>query len=178
MSKTKVFVTEKDTAVIECPDCQLRRAVPVAQYKGKKLSMKVKCACSHVFEIELDFRKHYRKTSSLDGHYRNVNDENLNIEAHYQHHNSRTIVSHNQKKQLPVNCIIKNVSFSGVGIEVMGHHLITVGNQLLLIFKLDNRKQTLVNRKVTVKSVINNFIGAEFSDANEHSAELGFYLMP
>lgn len=170
MSAQKIYASQNETAVIECPKCQTRKTVPVGQYKGTKFLMKVKCACSHVFEIEVCFRKYYRKSTNLDGNYHNSKST---FEGHYQSLSE-------SKKVSPevINCVISDLSFGGVSMKIMGRHLLEVGSKLLLTFHLDNSKKTLIQKKVVVKRIDGNIVGAEFVDTPKLDPELGFYLMP
>lgn len=170
MSAEKILVTKSDTAVIECPKCKNRKSVLVGPYRGKKHAMKVKCTCSHVFGVELNFRKHYRKKDSLEATYQTAG---LNMPGTYQNSSKKDAARVNL-----TNCIVKDLSFEGVGFEVVGRHLIEPGSKLTIKFNLDNPQKTFVQKEIIVKTVRGNFIGAKFTETVAHDPTLGFYLMP
>ena len=68
MEIRKVTVKEDDVASISCPSCQKTKKIPVGHYKetGKR-QLKVKCCCDNVFDISLEYRRHYRKQTKLLG---------------------------------------------------------------------------------------------------------------
>lgn len=73
---------------------------------------------------------------------------------------------------------VRNISRSGVGFSVSGVHNITVGQQAVLNFTLDNKKQTKLVKKVVIRAIRDNFIGCEFLDQTQIGKDLGFYLQP
>ncbi len=170
MSAKKILVTKSDTAVIDCPKCKVRKSVQVGSFKGKKHLMRVKCTCSHVFKIELNFRKHYRKTAALLATY---SSKSLSLNGHYDHLRN----AKNPPSLDTTNCTIKNISIGGVGLKILGGHLIEEGDKLMISFRLDNEKRTLIRRQIIAKTVQGNFVGAEFTGITDHDADLGFYLM-
>jgi hypothetical protein len=98
-------------------------------------------------------------SSPLDGHYDNLTKKN--------------VTSPNT-----TNCTVKDLSFGGIRLEIKGKHLIEAGDVLMVSFELDNAKKTRIRRKISVKRVSGNIIGAEFTGKSEHDAALGFYVMP
>jgi len=73
---------------------------------------------------------------------------------------------------------VNNISRSGVAFSISGPHSITVGQKALLNFKLDNKKQTELTKKVIVKNILENNIGCEFLNQGQIGKDLGFYLQP
>lgn len=174
MPAAKYFVTKDGRAHIECPECKLGKTITVAALKGKKSAIKIKCPCGHVFEIELDFRQHYRKHTILGGNYLKTD---LNIESFYTKLPGMSSTSLGQQIQ-EKNCAIKDLSLGGMGIDIWGAHSIAKGDELYVEFNLDNSKKTLIRCQVVVVSVRNSFVGAEFKEKPDYYPELGFYLLP
>lgn len=150
---TKSYVDDEGSAVIICPDCFRKRTVPVDKFRGKQSTVKVRCSCSHLFHVNLEFRRHYRKNTNLDSKYQ------IKPPA-----NSGGI------------CEINNLSLSGLSFTVRGIHDIQIGQLGTIEFTLDNRKQTELFKHVIVRNVIGNKIGCEFLDQQAFERELGFYL--
>lgn len=73
---------------------------------------------------------------------------------------------------------INNISRSGMAFSVPQLHLLNVGQKALLTFRLDNKKQTELNKRVLVRNVQNNTIGCEFINQNNLGKDLGFFLQP
>jgi hypothetical protein len=52
-----------------------------------------------------------------------------------------------------------------------------VGAKLLVEFRLDDRKRTLMEKRVIVRNVSGLFVGASFHPNEPDDPALGFYLM-
>ncbi|MBF0301512.1 MAG: PilZ domain-containing protein [Desulfamplus sp.] len=107
--------------------------------------------------MTIEFRQHFRKKVGLPG------------------------VCLMEKNNTRCDIIIKDISLGGVGVEFIFVHKkymaeIEVGDVIFVEFKLDNLKETIINKRCTVKIKMDNMIGAEFNDEN-YSKVLGFYLM-
>ncbi len=155
MLTQKAFVKANDFTTIRCPHCNTVKTAPVGDYRYKHHTLKVRCICSETFVVALDFRKNYRKKTDLSGHYAQ------NAPAHGGG---------------PIH--ISNISKTGVGFSVSGIHTLEIGQKARLDFILDNRKQTQLNKQVTIRSVSGNYIGCEFIDHRTFDKDLGFYLRP
>lgn len=151
----KAFVNDDGMASISCPSCGIVRPTSVAKFRHRQHILSVKCRCQVQFKVHLEFRKHFRKPTDLDGLY--------------------TI--------LPPDAgggkiKVKNISRSGIGFSVSGVHSIKKGQQAKIKFTLDNRKATELDKHVTIKSIKNNYIGCQFIENQAFEKELGFYLRP
>lgn len=155
MNVGRIFVKSNDLAAIRCPECSLVKNISVARYRHNRKSLKVRCRCRHSFAVLLDFRRHFRKPVILPGMYR------LKPPA-----NGAGLMK------------TKNISRSGVGFTVSGTHPIQPGQKARIEFTLNNPKQTKLDKKVTIISVKNNFIGCAFLDNQPFEKDLGFYLRP
>ncbi len=151
----KSFVKTDGEAMIVCPACDAARAISAAQFRHRLHLIKVKCKCGHVFKVHLEFRRSFRKTTELEGTY------DLSPPA----------IGGGKIK-------IMNLSLNGVCFEVRGIHYMQVGQLGSLVFTLDNRKETVLFKKVIIKTVTGNRIGAEFVEDRAYEKELGFYLLP
>lgn len=149
---TKTFVPENGLAGITCPNCGITKQVPVADYCGERNSIKVRCRCQQTFTVELEFRQSYRKHSELKGFYEILSDKGGGRAA------------------------IKDLSRSGMGFMVSGVHNVRVGQQIMVNFELDDRKNTPLKKIAVVRSVDNNRIGCEFRKDQAFEKDLGFYL--
>ena len=55
--QTRAFVTDEGTSAIVCPNCGMTKQIPVAEYRGNKHSIKIRCRCQQTFTIDLEFRQ-------------------------------------------------------------------------------------------------------------------------
>lgn len=149
----KSYVNDLGKAAIVCPECFRKKVIEVEKFRGKKSALKIRCSCSHLFAVALEFRRHFRKPTELKGSYR-------------------------MKPPLNSGGVteITNLSLSGACFKIRGLHDLKDGQLGTLEFKLDNRKQTELFKHVIIRSVNKDEIGCEFLDQQAFERELGFYL--
>lgn len=153
--KEKIFVSDDGLVTITCPECGLTRQARVDQYRGSKHTIKVNCSCGESFAIHLEFRRTYRKKTELRGTYRILSNNGGGGQA-----------------------TIQDISRTGIGFTVSGHHSLKPGQHALIDFTLDNRKQSRLQKEVIVRTVVANRIGCEFANQQAFEKDLGFYLQP
>jgi hypothetical protein len=153
-SRLKVHVRHNHTATLVCPACGQARQVSVAKFRNDRHTLAVRCRCSHVYRVLLDFRGHYRKPTNLTGTYTLTDSD------------------------APDGGVIRihDISGSGVGFSVLGQHRIAPGHELKIKFQLTDRKRTELNKTVRVCRVQDDFIGGEFVGDNGFDKDLGFFL--
>ena len=165
MINSRVFVVGGNI-IIHCPACGKVKEVSVTKFKDLKHSLTIRCVCKNKFQIHLDFRRKYRKSTALPAHFEKFS--NLEVK--------KSVVP---KSPYP-NCKVVNISLSGIGLYVYGRHYIEKGNELRVKFKLDDKHNSLIDRTVMVKIVDKDYVGCEFNDTDPcfYNKTLGFYLMP
>ena len=151
----KAFVKSDDSATIVCPQCTGAKIIAVRQFRHHLHMLRVKCRCGYAFKVQLEFRRHYRKITELEGSY--------GLLAPASGGGITKIV---------------NLSLSGACFEIRGLHDVKIGQKGVLLFTLDNRKKTILHKAVFIRSVNGNRIGAEFVEDQAFDKELGFYLRP
>ena len=149
----KAFVKDGDQTTIICPTCNSAKEISVRQFRHRLHMLKVKCKCGHSFRVQLEFRRHYRKATDLAGTFDLLYPATGGAVAK-----------------------ILNISLSGVCFEVKGIHDLKIGQKGVLVFKLDNRKETVLSKRVLIRSVNGNRIGSEFVEDRAFDKDLGFYL--
>ncbi len=154
-TELKSFVKPNGGAVIVCPSCSGAQTISVRRFKRHTHSLNVKCKCGHSFKILLEFRRHFRKDTDLTATYDLVKPAVGGGIAH-----------------------LVNLSLSGACFEIRGIHQLEVGQKGTIAFTLDNRKQTAMVKKLTIRTVVGNRIGCEFIEDKMFEKELGFYLLP
>lgn len=156
MKVQKSFVKTNDTASIQCPRCSLVKNISVAKFRSNRHTVKTRCSCDNTFMVALDFRRHYRKPTNIVGVYTTIGSPGSG------------------GGQMQVD----NISRSGVGFSVSGSHRMAIGQKALLNFRITDKKQTELTKKVIIKRVNTNKIGCEFINQNQIGKDLGFFLQP
>ncbi len=150
--QVRSFVSEDGLASITCPNCGMTKQVAVAEFRGKRNSIKVRCRCQQTFTITLEFRQAHRKSTELKGIYEIISDGGGG------------------------RATIKDLSRNGIGFMVSGIHNLKMGQNVLIDFALDNQNQTALKKRAVVRSVASNRIGCEFLKEQAFEKDLGFYL--
>ena len=153
----KVYVRPDDTAVIACHNCGLQKNLPVGSYKESKTKkLKIKCVCKNVFTVVLEFRKYFRKDTNLFGAF----------------------INHSQKnKRSPI--IVKNLSMVGVGFVPREKNKFTIGDEITVLFRLDDTERTMIKRKAIVRSIHEDYVGCEIEKTSKYlrDGDFAVYLM-
>ena len=151
---TTVHVRENNTATLICPACGAVKHITADTFQKNRHTVSVRCRCQHIFNVLLDFRRHFRKQISLPGTY---------LIAGKGAGGGGVIHIH-------------NISRGGLGFTVSGMHRIEEGNELQLEFQLNDKKKTPLKKQAIVRSVRINAIGCQFKDSGELDKALGFFL--
>lgn len=146
----KIFVVD-DKARVVCPHCRLAKEISVEQIRQHHRFVNVNCKCGVSFELELEFRAHRRKNTNLEGTFKSASGN------------------------WPAS--VMNLSMNGGSIELHGSHNLQPGNKGTAGFTLDDRKQSLIVKKVIIRNIKGNRMGCEFISDGTYQKELGFYLM-
>ena len=149
----KSFVKSNGEATFVCPACQGVKLASVGQFRERQHQVKVRCSCSHVFKVSLDFRQCYRKPTQLTGIY----------------HMEPPAVGGGIAR-------ICNISRSGLCLEVKGVHALSKGQKGRIDFALDDKKRTELRKEFIIRVVNGGTIGCEFIQHAAFEKELGFYL--
>ncbi len=153
-SNVTVHVRPGMQATIICPSCNKAKSISVASLHGKQHTIKVRCSCNNPFIAHLNFRKHYRKEINLTGSYHVLKPPG----------SGGGVIQ------------IQNISMTGIGFTVSGHHNMKEKQTVQLEFHLDDRNKTKMLKLATIRSVQDNYIGCAFADQKLYEKELGFYL--
>ncbi|MCD4720868.1 MAG: HDOD domain-containing protein [Desulfobacula sp.] len=72
---------------------------------------------------------------------------------------------------------VERLSLDAIGFRVVKSHSIKVNDFLDIQFTLDGMKKSLVERRIVVREIKDNYINAEFYNPPPYAKNLGFYLM-
>jgi hypothetical protein len=158
MNKIKAFIDGEGKAVIKCPECHEVRRVDVTGYAKLErfVRFNVKCPCSHTYKVVLERREYFRRQVQLTG---------------------MCLI---QNGAQGVDVYIRDLSRKGLRIELMKDAEITLGEKVMVEFRLDDEKRTLIRKDAVVRSMRGFHIGLEFFSIDPHNVydkALGFYLM-
>ena len=158
MNEIKAFIDDEGKAVITCPECQAVRIVDVTGYAklDHVVRFRVRCPCNHSYRVILERRKYFRKSVSLTG------------------------VCLFRNGMVRVSVKVRNLSRRGLRVELMREMHVGVGDKVIVEFRLDDEKRTLVRKDAVVRAVMGSCLGMEFFSIdpyNVYDKALGFYLM-
>ncbi len=141
MTEKKIYITEDDKANFLCPGCGKAKTKDVSKYKNVRtlLRVKYKCACGHAYSVLIERRKYFRKEVNLTGGF--VYGENKGI----------------------VPMVIRDMSRTGLRIEIGDPDGVNLGDMLFAEFNLDDKPNTLIREEVVVKSIDDGILHLEFT---------------
>lgn len=147
-----VYVDDTNQATIICSKCGFTKNIDATNFKNTQKRRKVKCRCGEIFQITIEFRKHYRKNVRLPGEY---------------------II---QRKGEKGEIIIRDLSLDGIRFESLRPHQISPDDTLEVKFKLDNQMRSEIHKLVRVIWVRNRIVSAQFRESKAYEKDFGFYM--
>jgi hypothetical protein len=134
----KFYVDENNQARIICHKCGINKNLDVTKFKDTHKRLKAKCRCGEVFQLTLDFRRHYRKNVQIVG------------KCFIQRKNERDDIA------------IVDISLSGINFTTFKPHNLSIDDTVELNFTLDNPLRTNVREPVKIKRIAGRNIGAQY----------------
>jgi len=153
----KVHITSKQMATFICPKCQKSKTVNVSKYASldKKVKVKVTCPCGYGYTSLLEKRKKFRKIANLPGSY---------------------VLFADGRQAGDGLMTVKDLSTSGLKLQINTQLNCTVGDVMLVEFHLDDALRALIKKKVIVRNIVGQNVGTEFAPTEAIDKALGFYL--
>ncbi|MCP4370824.1 MAG: PilZ domain-containing protein [Deltaproteobacteria bacterium] len=156
----KIFVTEDNMAVFECPQCKKTRREDVSRFKDTRQAAKIraKCSCGHLFKVILERRRSFRKKVNFPGTYTHVFPD-------YREDNG--------------GITVKDLSRSGVKIKLNVEKEFKIGDILTVEFQLDDNNRSSIKKEAVIRKISNPYLGLEFNSvdsSNPSDKAIGFYL--
>jgi hypothetical protein len=150
----RVKISSLDTARLTCPECRRTKTIQLSEYKLMKRITRVRftCSCGHVYLATLEKKAGQDKDTHLCGTY----------------------VSRGQIRSAG-KMVIKRLNSIGLTLMTNLEQQIPAGVTLVLEFVLDDAKQSVVKKEVTVLARKGKYLTAEFTE-KEHYDNLGPYL--
>lgn len=134
------YLNDKDRVTFACPACNktYRRNLSKVPDAGPGSKLRCRCTCKHAFVITLERRKHFRKSTDINGGY---------LQERHQFRGLFTL---------------KNISQSGAGILIHTSRALSTGDNMLLKFNLDDEDHTYIAREAIVRKKEGDYLGVEF----------------
>lgn len=157
----KAFISSTNQVTFSCPQCKNTRTVDVTKYRAldKAVKIKVHCPCGQDYPVLLERRKQFRKAVSLPGTYTRI---------------------YNERRAGKGTMVVKDVSRNGLSIRVSDMTHMKNGDILEVVFKLDDPKQSTIQKEVVIRKIFGYDLGTEFisiDPGNASDKAIGFYLM-
>ncbi len=155
----KYYISKKGTINIKCPYCSAVKPVSIDKLRTKSHLLKVKCTCSRVFPVMIEYRQYYRKTVHFLAEY--INDTNTTREVKPG--------------------IVTDISLGGLALKVFNDPTIELLDTLKIIFRLDNKLRSEIKKRLTVVHIDHKkgVVGCEFEEmqnAGSQEKDLYYYL--
>lgn len=157
----KVFINNDNMATFVCPKCKKQTTADVAEYKDIDKAVRIQhtCSCTHSQTVLLERRKFYRKNVHIEGTY---------------------MLAEKGPRARPM--VVRDVSRSGLKLELKEKDSLEVGDRLVVDFILDNPQKTAIRKEVIVKTVFSKYVGTEFCSRDPsnpidkaYDIAIGFY---
>jgi hypothetical protein len=150
-------VHKKVVVSFRCPACGLEKSIDAEKIKDvSHWKVNATCRrCSHKFRVSFNFRKFYRKETSLHG---------------------LLYASYDTLEPLgDVN--ITDISLTGIGFQSERWPL-HKGDVVVVRFLLDDEAESPIEKEIEVTSVRGAKVGAEYRETGGFDAVLGKYILP
>jgi hypothetical protein len=181
----EVSLINENMAKIKCPKCHKSKSVDMSKYitMDRVIRFKAKCICGHSYTVVLNRRDKFRKQIDFFGVYTNLSSGKEGQKG------EMTVLDVSRVglrlEMCHVKLKIKEHDVSGITYELatFEHKIkkpvdeINVGDKLLVEFRLDDTKKTLVKKEVIIRWMKMPYIGVEFSSQSLYDGSLGFYMM-
>lgn len=147
MKLHKVYVHSDNIASFLCPSCEQAKDFDITEYEDidDTLHIEHTCKCGKQYKIRVERRRFFRKYVDLEGFY-SWGDE---------------------KTKRPM--LVRDLSRSGMKIEILDDMEIQAGDKLFVEFVLDNEQKMKIRREVIVRTVFGKKLGTEFASRDPNN---------
>jgi hypothetical protein len=155
MTAKVVFADTKGMLYLNCPSCGDVSVKPVDQFSNVPPPLHIPCACGNTYEIQIEFRKSFRKKTHLEGFY------------------SRVAPPGNFEKMT-----VTDISMGGCQFLTAFKHLLKKDDRVKLAFNLDNANRTKITKDALICSLNERSAGCIFlvTGSRGLDPDIGFYL--
>ena len=181
----EVSLINENIAKIKCPKCHKSKSVDMSKYMtmDRVIIFKAKCICGHSYTVVLNRRDKFRKTTDFFGVYTNLSSGKEGQKGQMfvldvSRSGLRLEISHVQLKMKDHDISVitgKQATFEHKIQKPVDE--INIGDKLLVEFRLDDTKKTLIKKEVIIRWMKMPYIGVEFNSQSLYDGSLGLYMM-
>jgi hypothetical protein len=174
----KSSLVGRDEFLVICPQCPRTFKITPSEVEHSERLLKIygmdgfyiyQCECGARINVQLDFRHKQRHSSEIGCFFTALTEKNA----------VQRMGIDDQAYGSSVNSVIKDISADGIGFVTHStSHGLKPDDKLLVKFIIKRGKRVrMIKRRVIVRKVTGNNIGAEFFAEDKKDPEIGFYLM-
>ena len=150
----KIFADAKGMVRLNCPSCGDVSAQPVDQFFNVPQPLHISCTCGNTYEVQIEFRKSFRKKTRLEGFY------------------ARVAPPGSLEKMT-----VTDVSMGGCRFLTGNRHLLEKNDRVNLVFNLDDANRTKITKEAIICSFNERSIGCKYLVTGSGlDPDIGFYL--
>lgn len=153
----RVYVNDRKQGTFLCPVCEKAVVRDMSEFSRVRSAVRIKCRCScgHVYRVQLERRRHFRKSANLMGMY----------------------LFKGGADGRPAKGMIRvqDISQSGAQFTVNSIPAFTIGDPLTIEFTLDDKECSQIREDGIVRRIQANTVGLEFKTTDRYG-RLGQYL--
>jgi len=152
----RVFLNEQKEGTFICPACNNGVIKHLGRFSNfqKAIRLKCRCNCGHVYRVLVERRRFFRKPVNLVGTYYYSKGEN-------------------NRKKGPIK--ILDISQSGLQFSINSMPEFSVGDRIIVEFKMGDRERSQIREMGTVKDIRSNKVGLQYDASN--LSDLGLHLI-
>ena len=154
---SRVYVNVRREGTFICPACEKAVVRNVSGFSRLRSAVRIKCRCScgHLYRVQLERRRHFRKSANLTGMY----------------------LFRGGADGRPAKGLIqvRDISQSGVQFTVNSIPAFAIGDPLTIEFTLDDKENSQIREDGIVRRIQANTVGLEFKTTDRYG-RLGQYL--
>lgn len=154
---SRVYVNDRLEGTFICPACEKAVVRDVSEFSRVRSAVRIKCRCScgNFYRVQLERRRHFRKSANLTGVY----------------------LFKGGPDGRPAKGLIRvqDISQSGVKFTINSIPAFSIGDPLTIEFTLDDRESSQIREDGIVKRIQANTVGLEFKTTDRYG-RLGQYL--
>jgi len=154
------YIKDGKTVSIACKNCNRQKLLEMTDIRALGTRLKATCICGNEMYIKIELRREHRKAVNFEGVFIRGPGDRIAI-----------------KSDDWGRILVTNLSRHGVGFKVSGKQDIRVKDRFRVKFTLDNTAGSVIQKSVEVRSVVDDFIGCEFTGKDPCDVTLGFYMM-
>lgn len=137
----RVFIDKDNLATICCPKCNYLMVEEITENQEGGIRIEYTCRCGHTYEVFLERRHFYRKSTHLQGFCTRATQD--------------------------LSVVVIDISLTGVKFKCDQANEFKIGDILYIEFQLDDPKHSTILKKIKIKTIDYPLVGAEFLNTED-----------